>query len=170
MTIENIIKSLQGLGFFSFIIPFVLTTAIVYGLLRKSKIFGEPEKNVAVNATIAISIGFLVCAAPILAGIDIKTYLAKFLAYSFLFLIFILVIIFAPMIVMGTEKYQTMIGEKWVRAITMIAIVIAFLIIFTLTIGYQIAAINIQEYSPLFVLIGIIVILMFLAFYKPKKE
>lgn len=96
--ITELILTLQNLGFFKFIIPFILTSAVFYGLLRKSKIFGDPKENIAVNATIAISAAFLVSAAPIIAGIDITSYLSGFLIYITFVIVAIIVISFIPFI------------------------------------------------------------------------
>ncbi|MDI6807290.1 MAG: hypothetical protein QMD14_05845, partial [Candidatus Aenigmarchaeota archaeon] len=51
---EAVVQRLWDLGFFTYILPYILTVAIFYGLLRKSQIFGAPEKNVAVNASVAL--------------------------------------------------------------------------------------------------------------------
>jgi len=64
------IEKLRGTGFFEFLLPFMLTAAIFYGLLRKSKIFGEPEKNVAVNGIVALTAAFMVWSYPVLAGVS----------------------------------------------------------------------------------------------------
>lgn len=71
--LQNVIIRLNQLGFFAFL-PFVLTAAIIYGLLRRSKIFGEPEKNTAVNATVALVSAFMVWAYPILTGTSVEDY------------------------------------------------------------------------------------------------
>lgn len=76
--IANSIQKLQGLGFFEFIVPFLLTAAIFYGLLRKSKVMGDPKENVAVNAIIALVAGFMVWAYPILSGIPVEKMFAEF--------------------------------------------------------------------------------------------
>ena len=75
---EIVIERMSELGFFKFWLPFMLTSAVFYGLLRKSKIFGEPERNVAVNAVVSLVAAFMVWAAPILIGIDIETQLSLF--------------------------------------------------------------------------------------------
>ena len=66
---SDAITRLAQLGFFNFFLPFLLTLAVFFGLLRKSKIFGEPEQNVAVNGVVAIVAAFMVRAYPVLAGI-----------------------------------------------------------------------------------------------------
>lgn len=73
-----IIQKLHELGFFKFLLPYMLTSSIFYGLLRKSEVFGRPEKNQAVNGTVALVTSLMVWAAPIIAGIDIETQLAAF--------------------------------------------------------------------------------------------
>ncbi|MCD6371231.1 MAG: hypothetical protein J7L39_00745 [Candidatus Aenigmarchaeota archaeon] len=75
---ETVITNMRALGFFQFLLPFMLTSAIFYGLLRRSKIFGKPEENVVVNAVISLAAAFLVWAYPILIGVNIETYLSQF--------------------------------------------------------------------------------------------
>lgn len=76
---EVVIIRLQALGAFQFLFPFLLTAAIFYGLLRKSKIFGEPERNVAVNAVVSIVAAFMVWAYPVLVGVNIEKALSTFI-------------------------------------------------------------------------------------------
>lgn len=75
---ETVILRMREAGMFQFLLPFMLSSAIFYGLLRKSKIFGEPEHNITVNAVVALVASFMVWAAPIILGIDIETNLASF--------------------------------------------------------------------------------------------
>lgn len=77
--IETVILRLGDLGFFKFVLPFLLTAAIFYGLLRKSKVFGDPHENIAVNAIVALTAGFMVWAYPVLAGVDIQTQFSTFI-------------------------------------------------------------------------------------------
>ena len=57
--LEIVLINLEKMGFFAFL-PFILTAAIFYGLLRRSKLFGEPEKNIVVNAVISLVAAFMV--------------------------------------------------------------------------------------------------------------
>lgn len=75
---ETVILKMKDLGMFQFMFPFLLSAAIFYGLIRKSKVFGEPEKNVAINAVVSLVAAFMVWSYPILAGVDIETQLASF--------------------------------------------------------------------------------------------
>ncbi len=75
---ETLILRLRDLGVFQFLLPFMLTAAVFYGLLRKSQIFGPPEQNVAVNAIVALVSAFMVFSYPILSGINPEKELATF--------------------------------------------------------------------------------------------
>jgi hypothetical protein len=75
---ETVILKLKDLGMFQFFFPFMLSAAIFYGLLRKSKIFGDPKENTAINAVVALVASLMVWASPIIAGINIETQLAAF--------------------------------------------------------------------------------------------
>ncbi|MCS7105953.1 MAG: hypothetical protein NZ942_01385 [Candidatus Aenigmarchaeota archaeon] len=78
----TVILRLKGTGFFEFMLPFLLSSAIFYGLLRKSQIFGDPDKNIAVNAVVALTAGFMVWAYPILAGVSFMDKLPAFFAQA----------------------------------------------------------------------------------------
>jgi hypothetical protein len=71
--LETVLINLNRMGFFAFL-PFLLTAAVFYGLLRRSKLFGEPEKNVIVNAVVALVAAFMVWAYPIISGTSIEEY------------------------------------------------------------------------------------------------
>ncbi len=75
---ETVILNLRNIGAFQFLFPFIMTTAIFYGLLRKSQILGEPRTSTSINGTVALVAAFMVWAAPILMGVDIETHLAAF--------------------------------------------------------------------------------------------
>jgi len=95
---EFTIKKLQELGFFQFLLPFMLTATVFYGLLRKSKIFGEPKENVVVNGMVSLIAAFMVWASPILLGINIETQLSLFFLYSMIgILVFLVSLIIASL-------------------------------------------------------------------------
>jgi len=78
----QVILKLDQLGFFTFIMPYILTSALFYGLLRKSQIFGEADKSVVVNGVVSIVAAFMILAYPILQGVDIKAQYSAFFAQS----------------------------------------------------------------------------------------
>ncbi len=75
---ETVILNMRETGMFQFLLPFMLSSAIFYGLLRKSQIFGEPVRSVTINAVIALVASFMVWSAPVLLGMDIEMHLASF--------------------------------------------------------------------------------------------
>lgn len=86
----QMIFNLRDLGFFNFFLPFVLTSAIFYGLIRKSRVFGDREENLAVNGVVAVVAAMMVWGYPILAGIDIETELSRFFTHTlFVTLVFL---------------------------------------------------------------------------------
>lgn len=100
-----IIMRLQEIGAFNFFFPFLLTSAITYGLLRKSQIFGKAQENIAVNAVISIVASLMVWSYPILQGIDIETQLSAFFAQGiFVSLALMFALMFFSMIVPDPTK------------------------------------------------------------------
>jgi len=108
---EVAITRLQELGFFQFLLPFMLTAAIFYGLLRRSQIFGKPEANVAVNGIVALVAGFMVWAYPILAGVNVELQFATFMFQAVAaLLVFIIGLMITSMFV--GEDLPRQIGDK----------------------------------------------------------
>ena len=72
-----VITKMQETGILS-LLPFLLSFAIFYGLLRKSQIFGEPERNTVVNAIVSFVAALLVWSYPILAGVNLEKAMSTF--------------------------------------------------------------------------------------------
>jgi magnesium-transporting ATPase (P-type) len=72
------IEKMGELGLFKFLFPFMLTAAIFYGLLRKSQLFGDPDRNISVNGIVCLVASFMVWAYPILSGVDVTLQLSSF--------------------------------------------------------------------------------------------
>ncbi|MEM5811502.1 MAG: hypothetical protein QW641_00990 [Candidatus Aenigmatarchaeota archaeon] len=114
--IEIAIRNLEAIGFFQFILPYMITSAIFYGLLRKSQLFGDPDRNVVVNAIIALSAALLVWASPILLGITnfekmLSLFIMQGLSIMFVFIIGILIMsmFIGPNL---PEKFAELIGNR----------------------------------------------------------
>ena len=69
------VQKLVDLGFYDFFFPFLITSAIIYALLRKSKVLGESN---VINGVVALSIGLLVFGFPVLTGLTFGTELSTF--------------------------------------------------------------------------------------------
>jgi len=80
---------LSELGFFDFVIPMLITAAVVYALLRKAKVFGEGA--VAIHAVIALSCSFLIWGfAASLPTTRLGLPLSKFITQTFLIVLIFL--------------------------------------------------------------------------------
>ncbi|MEM0243468.1 MAG: hypothetical protein QXS69_00870 [Candidatus Aenigmatarchaeota archaeon] len=172
--ISNLIITLNNLGFFKFIIPFILTSAVFYGLLRKSKIFGDPKENMAVNSVISISAAFLVSAAPIIAGIDITQYLSGFLIYTIFVMISIIVIMFLPFIFKPALEE---VGKKQIDKTSFIFIFFLTLSVF-IVIGlvvfrgfaFSISSMEEEVYSTIALIVFLLIFSIIIYFsLKPSK-
>ncbi len=64
--LETAIQSLQEFGFFSVMLPFLLVFSILYGILERTKLFGENKHDI--NAVIAFSMGLIVVATSWVVG------------------------------------------------------------------------------------------------------
>ncbi|HLC39702.1 MAG TPA: hypothetical protein VJJ76_02365 [archaeon] len=124
---EAVILRLADLGFFQFLLPFTLTSAIFYGALRKSQIFGEPEKNVAVNGVVSLVASMMVWAAPIILGIDIQTSLATFFVQG----LFATLVIMVGLVIVGmfappdlSKTLAEKLGNKYLGIALVIGLVI----------------------------------------------
>jgi len=130
-----VIARLIELGFFKFMLPYILTSAVFYGLLRKSQVFGKPDENVAVNAVVALIASFMVWASPVILGIDIQTQLAAFftqgIVVTLVFMIALLIIgMFLPPDTTKQLADNLFKGNK-MGAILVIGIIFAFIIFAT---------------------------------------
>lgn len=57
--ITEVLNNLNELGVFSYVLPFLIVFAIVFGILQKTKIFGAEDKVRGINAIIAVGVGLL---------------------------------------------------------------------------------------------------------------
>ena len=85
----DLFTQLQGSGFYEFLLPFLLIFAVVFGILEKSRIFGEGAK--AINAVIALVLGLLITSQFEVVR-SLTTFLPRmsyFIIIAMMFLIFI---------------------------------------------------------------------------------
>ncbi len=75
--IADFIVLLKDFGVFEFYLPFVILFAIMYGLLLKSRLFGEGSKARSINVIISLAAAFYVMAyTPV--GFTLTEYFANF--------------------------------------------------------------------------------------------
>jgi hypothetical protein len=95
---ELVVRKMIEWGFYGYLFPFLLTLALFYGLLSKSKLLGGSP---LVNGVIALCAAFLIFGFPILAGISLALPLSMFFAHTTVFLLvfvmaFLLASLFYP--------------------------------------------------------------------------
>jgi uncharacterized membrane protein YhdT len=56
LSVQNILNDWANMGVFSYVLPFLLIFALVYGIITKTSVLGE---NKAVHAIIALAVGLL---------------------------------------------------------------------------------------------------------------
>lgn len=82
-------QNLAEIGVYDFLFPFIITSAILYALLRKTKLFGE--EAVAVNAVLSLMFSFFVwgyaVSLPIMSlGLPLSKFVTHFFIVSLIFL------------------------------------------------------------------------------------
>jgi len=74
---EAVARRLGELGVYDFLLPWLITSAIIWGLLEKSQIFGEGKA--AINSVLSISISFFIWGFLIFTGSkEVGSSLSKF--------------------------------------------------------------------------------------------
>lgn len=134
---ETVIQKLVELGFYDFLFPFVITAALVYALLRKTKTLGD---NPTTNGIVAISIAFLISGFPVLTNITLGLQLSTFFTQA---TIFILIFVLAMIISGAFYPDLTKTLMEHVKKPTILYIMIAIGIVVFLTSGLLTAFTNI---------------------------
>jgi Na+-driven multidrug efflux pump len=94
----EVVQRLWDLGVLKYLLPYMLSSAIFYGLLRKSQVFGKPDENAAVNSVVAMVAAFMMFSYPIVAGIDIGEHLVYFFTQgTVVILVFMMALMIAGM-------------------------------------------------------------------------
>lgn len=129
---DFVINRLNVLGFFQLLL-FVLASAVFYGLLRKSKLFGEPDRNIVVNGVVALVAAFMVWAAPTLLGINLQdatmTFFAQGISATLIVMIALMITgMFAPE---GLGKVlQENLKGRFLSAVLILGIIVGIAIFF----------------------------------------
>jgi len=128
-TIADVITNLENVGIFQFFLPFIILFAVFYGMLTKTKIFGEPKEASKINAIISFAAAAFIMLYPTtsVAVFDLTDYLANFIGGSLIYFLGIIVaMITFFMIVTPLNQGET---PKFARAGTVGAVVAVVLVI-----------------------------------------
>lgn len=93
MVFEPVIEQMVKYGVYDFVLPFLITTAILYGLLRKSQVLGA---SALLNGTVALCVGLMIFAFPYFArqiafATVFSTFFTQFTIFTMVFVMALLV-------------------------------------------------------------------------------
>lgn len=91
-TIADVVANLQNVGIFKFFLPFIIMFAVMYGMLNKTKIFGDPKEAKSINAIIAFAASLFIMVYPTTnaAVFSLTDYLANFIGGTLIYIFGIL--------------------------------------------------------------------------------
>jgi len=124
---ESLIATGKNVGVFDFFLPFMLSFAIIYGILQKVKIFGEDRVGRTTNLMISVILSlFIIGYTPV--GVT----LATFFGTMFTGTIMIVVTLLGTTMVMyvlgklgGLDILSAKSGKAWKAVVILLAIVVA---------------------------------------------
>lgn len=122
---EPLVKWMIEQGFYSFLFPWIITSAIFYGLLRKSKVFGESP---VLNGVVSISIAFLIIGFPFLSQFSLALPISTFFTQATVFLLILVIgFIFASLFYPDLSKFLL---EKFTRRTTLSILIVLGIALF----------------------------------------
>jgi hypothetical protein len=159
------IEMLRSMGFFDILLPFLLVFAIVYGVLERTKLFGEKRHDI--NAVIALVVGLMVAVTTFVVNV-----LTGFL--PLVGLLAVIIVMFLMLVSMFFGETSEIWANKWFRWIALIVVVVIFAIILIDLLGFTdffmqastaagVAGINIAEWIALIVIVAIIVLIVWMS-------
>lgn len=58
--ISDVVNVLQGIGFFDYVLPFLLVFVIIYSILRLTKVLGDPKDASSANAIVSLVVALFI--------------------------------------------------------------------------------------------------------------
>lgn len=129
--IADLIAAGKDIGIFEFYLPFVIMFAILYGLLSKSKIFGDSEKDRkvrAINLVISLAASaFVMAYTPV--GITLTTFFANLFTNALIAIVTMLVFLMIVALVLGAAGREMKLekGAKFVVLFIIILVIGVFI-------------------------------------------
>ena len=132
---RSLILKMNEVGMFNFLFPFMITSAIFYGVLRKSQIFGPPEKNVALHAVISLSAAFMVWAFPVINGVDIQSQLSTFFMQGMVVMLILMVGLMVTGMFLPSDLpaklWERLQGTSFPMAVLLVGIAVGIIVFIT---------------------------------------
>jgi len=114
--LELAIQGLKELGFFNVLLPFLLVFTVLYGILERTKIFGDKKHDI--NAVVAFSISMMVIGTTWVVGA-----ITEFLPYvGMISIVLVSLLLLAGM--MFSNNLEGLLKEKWFQTGGVIIIII----------------------------------------------
>lgn len=129
--LETAIQSLNEFGFFTVMLPFLLVFSIIYGVLERTKIFGDRKHDI--NAVIAFSIGLIVIATTWVVGA-----LTDFLPFVGFFAV--VVVVFLMLVTMFYGEVADLYKSKTLKVMGPAVVVVAIAMTITYIFGIEITS------------------------------
>lgn len=129
MVFPEVIQKLANLGFYDFVLPFIIVSAILYAILRKTKVLGESP---LINGIVSVGISFFILLVPALAGVSLVAPLTGFFGQL---IIVILIIAFGLLI---TGLFVPNLMEKmmeWMKGSTILWVIIIIVFLLAMSSG-----------------------------------
>lgn len=82
------VERLIEVGFYNFLLPFILFATVLYAVLRKTQILGESP---LIHGIVSVIVGLFVFGAPVIVGADISGGLTAFLTQGAIGILVVLV-------------------------------------------------------------------------------
>lgn len=129
--ISDLIAAGKEMGIFEFYLPFVIMFAVLYGLLSKSKIFGDAEKDRkvrSINLIISLAASaFVMAYTPV--GITLTTFFANLFTNALIAIVTMLVFLMITALVLGAAGREMKLesGAKFVVLFIIILVIGVFI-------------------------------------------
>lgn len=155
---SSIIGNLQTLGFYDFVLPWLLFFAVVLGVLNKSEVFGKEAKRT--NAIIAAVIAFFISAyTP--AGTTLAGYLIPLFGVSGMFAgVLLLLVIMAGTLGLVTPGDLLKDYGDWAKPIAAIVIVLLAALAFGAATGTGISIPGVDSDTATIIFVIVFVLLV----------
>lgn len=125
--LEELIVNLQNQSIFELYLPFLLTFAIFFALIQKSKVFGDNQPKI--SALVAFIAGFYVMFySPV--GIEIGQFFAMFFAETSVMLVTLMVFLMIIALLTGPFLSKVEDWQDWGKKLIPLAIILGLLVSF----------------------------------------
>lgn len=124
---EDLIATGMGLGIFDLFLPFVLSWAIIYGIMRKVSIFGEEKVGRKTDLIVSVILSlFIIGATPV--GITLAAFFGTMFTGTILIIVTLLgtmMVLYVLAGVLGMDIIDKRSSKKWKAVVLLLAIVLA---------------------------------------------